>query len=305
MALGRSTPHTRWITGVGIAVFLLLYLATVLLYSRSTNRDLNDLVSATPANGVGLSFEVTSIDPAKGEVTTLMRIDPADRFMDGADLKEDLRVVVFTALDPNVVFKAGQIPAAVPVVLRATGSYQNYPFDSWVAPLFATATTGTGSAIAAIPTSISLTSNLPGWVGQALTTQQLVSDLKSIQVSENPNDYQDFAGIGLRRSGSTWAVVILILVFMVVLASVAVAVSAAVAQRRRKVEPTLAGFMAALLFALIPLRNALPGVPPLGAWMDFLVFFWVEIAIMLALAVFVSTWLRFGAKAEVQSSTSS
>ena len=296
------TTRSRWTVGVTLAVFVLLYLATVLLYSRSTNRDLNDLVTPTPPNGVGLSFEVTAIDPTKGEVTTLMRIDPADQYMDGADLKQDLRVVVFTALDPNVVFKAGQIPAAVPVVVRAGGSYQNYPFDSWVAPLFATATTGSGASIEALPSSISLFSNLPGWVTRPLTTQEFLASIPNGSITNNPNGSQDFAGVGLRRSGSTWAVVILILAFMVVLASVAVAVSAAVAQRRRKVEPTLASFMAALLFALVPLRNALPGVPPLGAWMDFLVFFWVEIAIMLALAVYVSTWLRFGAKPENHSS---
>jgi hypothetical protein len=49
-----------------------------------------------------------------------------------------------------------------------------------------------------------------------------------------------------------------------------------------------------MLFALIPLRNCLPGAPPLGPWIDVLVFFWDEVGIMLALLVFIATWLRDG-----------
>ena len=38
----------------------------------------------------------------------------------------------------------------------------------------------------------------------------------------------------------------------------------------RKIEVTMFGWMGALLFALIPLRNAMPAVPPVGVLSDFL-----------------------------------
>lgn len=49
--------------------------------------------------------------------------------------------------------------------------------------------------------------------------------------------------------------------------------------------------MTALLFALIPLRGFLPGDPPLGSWIDVLVFFWVELILMLSVAAVVTTIL--------------
>jgi hypothetical protein len=48
------------------------------------------------------------------------------------------------------------------------------------------------------------------------------------------------------------------------------------------------------VFALPTLRSALPGTPPLGVRADMLVFLWTEIAGVIAVALFVSTWARHG-----------
>jgi hypothetical protein len=58
-----------------------------------------------------------------------------------------------------------------------------------------------------------------------------------------------------------------------------------------KLELSVASWMTALLFALIPLRGFLPGSPPLGSWIDVLVFFWVELILMLSVAAVVATIL--------------
>ena len=52
-----------------------------------------------------------------------------------------------------------------------------------------------------------------------------------------------------------------------------------------------AALMTALLFALIPLRGFFPGQPPLGSWIDVLVFFWVELIVMICVAAVVTTIL--------------
>jgi len=49
--------------------------------------------------------------------------------------------------------------------------------------------------------------------------------------------------------------------------------------------------MTGLLFALIPLRGFFPGSPPLGSWMDILVFFWVELILMLSVSAVAATIL--------------
>jgi len=54
-----------------------------------------------------------------------------------------------------------------------------------------------------------------------------------------------------------------------------------------------------LLFALLPLRNSLPGSPPLGSWIDILMYFWVVAVVMVSLA-FVTGLLLTRAKGPVE-----
>jgi hypothetical protein len=85
------------------------------------------------------------------------------------------------------------------------------------------------------------------------------------------------------------------------LVAVAAATLAVVVVRRhRRVEPPLLTWLAALLFALIPLRNAMPGAPPIGAQVDMIVFFWVIAVITLSLLVVLAMWLRRPARASLE-----
>lgn len=60
----------------------------------------------------------------------------------------------------------------------------------------------------------------------------------------------------------------------------------------RPVESTLTGALTGMIFALPVLRYALPGSPPFGVAADLLVFFWAELAVVLALVLFIITWAR-------------
>jgi len=62
----------------------------------------------------------------------------------------------------------------------------------------------------------------------------------------------------------------------------------------RRIEATLTGSLAAIVFAVPALRTALPGVPPLGGHADVLVFVWVELAVIPGLMLFVITRARRG-----------
>jgi hypothetical protein len=91
--------------------------------------------------------------------------------------------------------------------------------------------------------------------------------------------------------GAGRSIAILLLLLMVVLAVIAILVTGAETRGRMKLELAVASWMTALLFALIPLRGFFPGSPPLGSWMDVLVFFWVELVLMLSVAIVVTTVL--------------
>ncbi len=67
---------------------------------------------------------------------------------------------------------------------------------------------------------------------------------------------------------------------------VAGAAAVLIIQRRGLVWPAL-GWMAATLFALVGLRNAAPGSPPIGSLIDYAAFFWAEALIAIALVAAV------------------
>lgn len=41
------------------------------------------------------------------------------------------------------------------------------------------------------------------------------------------------------------------------------------------------------------MRVNLPGAPPIGAWIDAIVFYWVELAVLASMAAFVIAWFRY------------
>jgi len=54
---------------------------------------------------------------------------------------------------------------------------------------------------------------------------------------------------------------------------------------KMRLELSVASWITAMLFALLPIRGFLPGDPPVGSWIDVLVFFWVEATIMVCVAL--------------------
>jgi hypothetical protein len=81
---------------------------------------------------------------------------------------------------------------------------------------------------------------------------------------------------------------------MIMLACCALAVGILTFIDVRRPEATLVGALAAIVFALPVLCNALPGSPPLGVEADLWVFLWTELAAVLALALMVFKWAKSG-----------
>jgi hypothetical protein len=86
----------------------------------------------------------------------------------------------------------------------------------------------------------------------------------------------------------TWVVI-----GMIILAAIcAITITLAVMSGAR--PPALEGlaFLAALLFAVQPLRSALPDAPPVGMDLDVRIFYPCILAILVSLAVQVGLWVR-------------
>jgi len=96
----------------------------------------------------------------------------------------------------------------------------------------------------------------------------------------------------LARQGPAIGLTLILISLMSALAVLALLGVRAVALGRRKQEMTMTSWFAAMIFAMLPIRLALPGAPPMGAWIDVLVTFWVFILLMVSLIWWVLIWLR-------------
>lgn len=74
---------------------------------------------------------------------------------------------------------------------------------------------------------------------------------------------------------------------MVVMGLGALTIGAMIFIGLRKLEVTLVGAVASMVFALFALREALPAPPRLGIRANILVFFWTELAAAVALCLFM------------------
>jgi uncharacterized protein DUF4436 len=62
--------------------------------------------------------------------------------------------------------------------------------------------------------------------------------------------------------------------------------------RRRPFFPPFGTCYAAMLFAVVPLRNFLPGSPPTGAWIDQTIVIWVLLGPAVAMMIYIVAWYR-------------
>ncbi len=98
--------------------------------------------------------------------------------------------------------------------------------------------------------------------------------------------------VDAERSTGTWAFALFMMLFMWLLSLAAVTAAWFVVGNRRGLLWPPMSFMGALLFALVPLRNAAPGQPPIGSVIDFGSFFIAEGLISLSLIVTVIVGYR-------------
>ena len=62
--------------------------------------------------------------------------------------------------------------------------------------------------------------------------------------------------------------------------------------RTTAVRGRVLGWIAALLFATVPIRNFFPGSPPPGSWVDVLVVLWVIVALTVGLLIGVAAFIK-------------
>ena len=294
-----GTPARRrrslwWL--LAFVVFLVTFAAVNVLYARST--------APPPSPELTLPGHATvyispySITPSEGQIKVkITPIFPDDVWFDG-QLQKDVQVHLVSREDKVFPLARGtENPTVDAAVFVGDTTFERYPLDRYYGDIGAYVLILENGVPRPVATDVVVYGKFPGWRVFLASSedpnqpgnQPDLDETDSSRWSSNVG----YASLVIARNGSTMTFVVIILSAMLVLAVLALVVAWSVATRRRKLEATLAGWFAALLFAMVPLRTNLPGAPPIGVWIDFLVFLWTLVALMAALAIFIVSWLRY------------
>lgn len=216
--------------------------------------------SADDPDRVDITASIIRVDPASGELLLRLLVTPRGALTTegGLSPRDDLEIQTSAAMKTDPFFPALERIGTVdvPVVLSGTG-VTAYPFDRYAATMEFTAELGGEK----VPVHLTLANR---------------DALFSASTDAYSESDAAVAELALTRSAGVLTFAIFMIVAMWALAvSVATGAWHVLSRRRGLVWPAL-GWMAATLFAIAGFRNAAPGSPPIGSFIDYLAFFWAE-----------------------------
>ena len=274
------------IGGLVTAALVIAYVAVLVTYQRSLSSEFVE--PEAPASALAIEIVPTQVLPVERQVRASLLLFPSQEFLDiDGRLEASVVVVVSpTVANTEVRFPAGRIPAPQEVVLPVSGLVQSYPFDRYEYRVGIQAHVMKNNEEIPVPVVAGEFFRLAGW------------SLDSANDAPGAVFRATSSGT-ITRDFSTIGIALLLLALMVIIAGLVVRVVRSVAASRMELNLFVASWITALLFALLPLRNSLPGSPPLGSWIDILMYFWVVAVVMVSLA-FVTGLLLTRAKGPVE-----
>ncbi|MBM4599609.1 DUF4436 domain-containing protein [Rhodococcus hoagii] len=281
VSFARTRPRLFW--SLIAALVVALYLSSLGVYAASDDSGAGWTEVTPDADEVLVIVSLIEVRPSTSRVDVEVSVAPGASFLDsgGADLAREMTVLVSPSIArTKLVLPQGTSVTTFDTQVLLDGQAGRWPFDRFVVdPLVVTAYTGSGSDVQTHPTRVLVDGEAEGWtVGDDV-------------LSADGQDVQEVR-VEVHRSGGILVYSALLLAMMVILAALAAFVSIQTARRRRVVHTDMLGWMAAMVFAVIPMRNILPGAPPIGAWVDITVTVWVIVTLVVSLALYVYCWWR-------------
>lgn len=273
-----------------VAALVLLYAGVVALYAVNDRAAVvQGCLDAPPSDKIRLSFTPEAVNAVGNRIAANLDVDSLGPIAapDTGLLSDPLTIIVTDTDGPRTFeVAADEIPSPESVSLITEGTVDRWPFDTHTVEFAVVALQEVGSTFTPVPTVICGSANVPGWV----FSSQNVAGTSDLVIDDEPVTQ---IRITAARSAATVAFGIVILVLMVVLPVLALTVAILAYRGKRKVEATLTSWMAAMLFATVPLRTFLPGSPPIGSWVDYLIVLWVVAGLVASLAIYVAAWVRW------------
>ncbi|WP_218952373.1 DUF4436 family protein [Amycolatopsis anabasis] len=227
-------------------------------------------------NRVDLTLLAQKLDPATMQLSTQLELEPQGTFSDSGVPSTDLTVYTTGTKGDAPVFKAGQMPGQVDLKLPLwDGTLADYPFDSYRTGVALYVATADGIPVPASVTFVNADSFF------RFTNEETTADEGGASLFVHAS-----------RSTGTLAFALFAMLLMWLMSLMAVLAAWFVISGRKGLLWPSMSFMGVVLFALIPLRNTMPGQPPIGSLLDFGAFFLAEALIALSLITTVIVGYR-------------
>ncbi|MBW0011574.1 DUF4436 domain-containing protein [Mycobacterium sp.] len=268
-----------------IALYVLSLVAVHLLAKSAPELPAVDFSKLEAEDSV-VQVHLEKLDTVANRLTVNVLVYPKDSLYDKnfGVLTTDAAVRLYPENDlGDLQYPVGKAPAQVSTALVAHGDPGNWPFDSYhTDDIAADVFTGSGQSREKVPARVEVTGKLDGW------------DARVTRVHDpaDPPDVQDNVRLTLSRSKGPLIFDLGICLVLITLPALALWVAIPMALGRTSFLPPFGTWYAAMLFAVMPLRNFLPGNPPPGSWIDQAVVIWVLIGLVVAMTIFIYAWWR-------------
>ncbi|OBK24557.1 DUF4436 domain-containing protein [Mycobacterium asiaticum] len=177
----------------------------------------------------------------------------------------------------EVPYAMGKAPEPVEITIEARGEPRNWPFDSYTTdPIRAEWLVGAAEDAHYEPAKVEVDGAADGF------------DIDVQRVDGSANDVV----ITLKRTRAQLLFDIGICLVLITLPALALFVAIQMVTRRRPFLPPFSTWYAGMLFAVVPLRNFLPGSPPTGSLIDQGLVIWVLLGLAAAMVIYIVAFYR-------------
>jgi hypothetical protein len=264
----------------GVALFIAAYVASITLYATGGMGHAHQVTESPSAgDGTTVTIDIRDIESVNSVLLANVTVSPGPALLDPLThkLKEDLSVAITSVLTPGKrTWSKGTLPETFPVSLTVTGDVANWPFDDYHSgPITVELSRGDAQAGRA---TVTFVDRLLGWK----------VDTTAVGKADVSQPYQ----VNLRRTPNIATFGVVILGVLIALAALGLFVAVQTVRNRRKFQPPMTTWYAAMLFAVMPLRNAVPDSPPFGSWIDVTIVLWVIVVLVISMSIYIYCWWR-------------
>ncbi len=276
----RWWPHGRLVAVALVGIIACAMVTSVILYVDGVAYHRIPTHGPPIIGGTIVTLDVESIQNNYSELVGDLIVSPGPGLLDPVTngLKQDLSVAVTSTTTPvRRTWSKGMLPGIFPIPLTLVRDVEGWPFDRYyTGPITVELFRGAGQ----VPqrANVTFVDRLPGWKVH-------------VNRANNANALAPYE-VELQRAASTMVFALVILCILVAIATVALFVAVQTLRGRRRFQSPMTTWYAAMLFAVVPLRNSLPGSPAFGSWIDLTIVLWVLVVLVVAMLLYIAAWWR-------------